>query len=409
MEKSISLKLYSTPFIFLLLLPHFEPTYFNYIKSLDIIYNILRVISSLVIIILYSNNTLSSKRIDVNRAKILLILFIYYGELIFSTIINNVDIKLILLRAVSQFSIFMICIYYASWVPDNLICAIFYLGELLTYINLLTLLLFPNGLYSSTINPINWFLGYKNQFFPFYIGFFVVAFLYGKAYRKKIRSILLITCMIFSLFLANSTTSIIATILFIVLALIIKVDKGKRINSLSLSIINIVTFAFVVIFRQVNKLSFIIVDILGRNTTLTGRIRLWDEILIMIRKKIMIGYGFRSNPETAIMFKRYWAVHAHNMILQSLFEGGVIGLILFLILNYLLLKRLYEYRYSYSAQVISAAIFVLMVAQITEVYNIAALFVVYALACSVEYIHVWDKHVDFLLLNPIIIENQTSI
>lgn len=67
--------------------------------------------------------------------------------------------------------------------------------------------------------------------------------------------------------------------------------------------------------------------------TLTGRLDIWNQVIKLIERSPLIGYGFDSGRyEIFDRFAKFSALHAHNMYLQCLLYLGVIGFIFLLIM-----------------------------------------------------------------------------
>lgn len=371
--------------IMVLIIPHCKPGYFDYVPLLDGLFNILRILSGLAILIRYIIHVELYKEIHREKLRILCIYVLFCFFLILSTIYNNISLNTIILRTVSHLSIFLICSSFAADKKKELFTAIFLVGEILVYTNFITILLFPEGMYTSNAGLRgNWLLGYKNHFICFFIGFYLAAYMYRKIRGVVLRPIILISVMMISLILVKSSTSIVSFAVFSFLELLLKRDKGRFINSLSLTICNILAMFLIVFFRLTDLLSFVIVGVFNKSTTLTGRTHLWDIMYRLISEKPWIGNGCIYGKGLVIMTGIWWANHAHNMILQILFEGGIISLFLYLLMNYYMLKNLYYYRKTYIAQLISIGLFILNIAFITEFYNNAMYIVIFGLASSID-------------------------
>ena len=84
-----------------------------------------------------------------------------------------------------------------------------------------------------------------------------------------------------------------------------------------------------------------IMQMLGRNATLTGRTAIWGQVWLAIVKHPLLGYGFsafwqglRGQSFHIILALHFVVLHAHNGFLEIWLELGGIGLLLF-ILSYL--------------------------------------------------------------------------
>ena len=119
----------------------------------------------------------------------------YYVILALISISKDVELRLYFFRIIGQLPVLYISLYYLSRYTKEFIHVLFGISELLTYFNLLTIILFPNGMYESfsviTLRE-NWLLGYRNTFFTYYVVFIVVGFIYREMTGKKIRFYLLI-------------------------------------------------------------------------------------------------------------------------------------------------------------------------------------------------------------------------
>ncbi|WP_367924251.1 O-antigen ligase family protein [uncultured Ruthenibacterium sp.] len=376
--KQIKFELTSTIFIFLLLFPHFKPRYFDEVAVLDLSFNFLRVLSAGAILVLY----FTRRKINLP----VLVLLIWKGWLLLTTLFNldrGADIYTFLIRTVPDVAVFLLCSYMVVNLP-NLIRALMMLGEMLIYSNLVTILLFPDGLYHTDRFFQNWLLGYRNQFFSSFLVFGLAAFLYYRYVGGWVRPAMLLAAIYASLLLVDSATSIFAISVFLFLSLVTMRFGVKMFNSVVLTCCNMIAFFLLVIFRILDMFSFIIVDMLHRNTTLTGRTILWDGLYDIIGRQPIIGYGVMGGDQTSELLNQTWATHAHNLLLQCLLEGGIVALVLFVVFNVLLIKKLYQYRGLKSAQLLSLAIFVYYIACLTEVYTVPGIYIIYAIAFAVD-------------------------
>jgi exopolysaccharide production protein ExoQ len=80
----------------------------------------------------------------------------------------------------------------------------------------------------------------------------------------------------------------------------------------------------------------LIAGLLGRDSTLTGRTAIWQQVWIAIVKHPFVGYGFaafwqgmKGESYNVILALRFVIFHAHNGFLEILLELGAVGLLLF--------------------------------------------------------------------------------
>lgn len=86
-------------------------------------------------------------------------------------------------------------------------------------------------------------------------------------------------------------------------------------------------------FQRVWESSSEILDAMGKDSSLTGRTYLWDLVLVAIRERTLLGYGYGSfwlgwdGPSAEIWKKTGWdPPHAHMGYLDVWLELGLVGL-----------------------------------------------------------------------------------
>lgn len=160
----------------------------------------------------------------------------------------------------------------------------------------------------------------------------VIAVLYYRAIGRfgKIAAAVLIPSAAVCLFLSNSRTSMFAVAVAIWLSFVLRRDMGPKLFvSVTLGLVGAVVLIafpdeiFVLISRSGNTAEI---------TNVTGRTDIWAVVIEMWKKSPLIGYGYSASlfmlPLDPRLFKT--AAHAHNMVLELLFSGGVILASLFL-------------------------------------------------------------------------------
>lgn len=125
----------------------------------------------------------------------------------------------------------------------------------------------------------------------------------------------------------------------------------------------IVTFDFL----NVKIITNFIENVLQKDTTLTGRDTIYKGSLKLIMDHIFIGYGY-GNQIVYETLGRIWKAFntAHNALLQMLLDSGLIGTIIFCIMLYSLLKKMFRGS-SNAIGVIYLTIFSLMLGGLTGI------------------------------------------
>src|SRR6266481_5261329 len=139
-------------------------------------------------------------------------------------------------------------------------------------------------------------------------------------------------------FMSKSSTSILTTFVLLWLDMLGRLYlKGKSSRTIA-SCLAIVSVSIVIFFVMNADLIF---DVLGKDSSLTGRTIIWSYVIDKIGEKPILGWGFSAfwlfaNP-VALQEGENWVTfviisNAHNGMLEFLLEFGVVGTTLFLFL-----------------------------------------------------------------------------
>ena len=156
-----------------------------------------------------------------------------------------------------------------------------------------------------------------------------------------------------------SATSIVGLIIFII-PILIYIVFGTQLffrYDIFFAVSILLTFIFAVLqnFKSFKLIQFVIVDILNKDMTLSSRTTVWSNTIRYIKDSPIWGYG---QIDSEINRKLLGAAAAHNIFLDELYYGGIVGLILLIILVFLVGKVLNDERKKISIiSVISDALF----------------------------------------------------
>lgn len=261
----------------------------------------------------------------------------FYGFMFLTTLINKGNLWLFVCENYASFGL---CILFALMLekkPSVLLSATKVL-DILVYINLITMLIFPKGMYFVT-DKAHWFLGYKNTLSRIILSIICLALIraYYSFGKIKLDAIILISCAVLTLILAGSATALIGFSIFALLIFLFhKKKKGmpKIFSLLSGIIISVSTFLAILFFNFQQYFSFFIENILGKDLTLTRRIAVWQMALDKFCQKPFLGHGYLTGSEYVEMFGRDTYTHPHNYFLYILMTGGIV-LAAILLLGYL--------------------------------------------------------------------------
>lgn len=271
--------------------------------------------------------------------------------------------------------------------PDALLDGASFTLGLFVLINFATIILFPQGMYEFNNYTQNYFLGYRNNsimlFFPAII-FSIVRSL--RKYNKLTLSSFVITAVSFAtVILAFSATSVIGMTVFILFLLLALINKMPNfLNIITYLAINIAYFFGVIILRLQEAFAFIIVDMLGRDLTFTGRTKIWDCALAAFAKSPVFGVGEIENQASRDLIG---ATHAHNYYLDLLYKSGLPGFLIFFAILIICGVALYRNRKNGKIPfIVSGAICAFMIMLQSEAYyNIYYFFSILTLAAFIPY------------------------
>ncbi len=362
---------------FILLFSFFKPDYFNYnLTFVSKIYIVLQIISGIIIIILLLNK----KKYPTIINYVLLFLL----TLLFSTYINNGDIVNCLKAILQTVALSLIVDYGIKNNTRTFLNSFEFLLFILVFINLITILLYPNGQYvNSTGYYSNWFLGYKNTHILFIMPLVLISLSnsYSKFNKLKFRNYIVILISIISTILVENSTGLVGLLIIVLfMKLPKKVQEFKIFNIIDYFIVYILSFISIILLRLQNYFSFFIVDFLHKDLTFTGRTYIWDSVIDTIKDKLILGHGLVTFHYIANVYT------THNSLLDLLYKTGIIGFALYLSIIYECLKELYKYRNHKITKIISIIIFAYFIMMLTEAYPYDFIIFIFIFCYNVKFL-----------------------
>ena len=300
--------------------------------------------------------------------KITLLMIIFRTLLICTTIYNNGDILKVGYQSIIIISLMLYTEYYYR--NDKILDFINILSNILTlylFINIILYILYPNGLYLAR-SGIH-FLGIRTRFTEYSMLLLLLNII---NYQLKIENIKIfifkMTIVLLNIFIPRIATAIIGLIIFILVYIFFK--KKIKINYKLIFAVSLIITALIVFFRIQDIFSYVIVDLLHKDLTLTGRTSIWDKSYTYIFDKfVLFGHGMKIDGNFVFWRVQLW--QAHNQLLQILYEGGILGTILFYEIFFMSLAKL-----NHTNQInekikksIGAMFFSFGIMMITEIYG----------------------------------------
>lgn len=208
-------------------------------------------------------------------------------------------------------------------------------------INLITLVLFPQGLgvygYNESSDNYYYFLGLRIAFTPFILTELLLSHIVDYLQEKNLSSF---TKMSFVVGLLTFVIEKIATGLFaitIIYALMFMVRrKNIKLNMHVIYLIYAIGFVLIVVYNIQYKLpffSYLLEDVMHKDLSFDNRTTIWASTIVAFLKQPLFGYGVTGGGGVLVEFKyRVATLSAHNQILNTLYEGGIVSFVFFMIM-----------------------------------------------------------------------------
>lgn len=371
--------LYLIGFFFLI-----KPQYFANIGRLSSLYNLCMLFVS-IIVLLYS----VSRRVLTKNARLILMcelvplaIAVFEGVTITYSLFLNV-LQIVALTLILQNGLdknFESCMGMFALIL-----------EIYAYVNLASIYLFPNGLYTSALTHYTfWFYGYKNVMIRFLLPTICVNAIYTvwKNGRYTPRLIVLIAATIWTQWIVDCKTGVVG-ILFVVVMMFFftKRELPKFINLRNVILaIGIVSIALATT-SMIEKLSDVLIK-LGEETSVYNRTLIWSRAVELISNKPIWGYGLRSTEGYRQLFNLSlgWTdfSHPHNYVLYVLIQGGLIVFSIVAILFFGVSKKCIQNRDSFAAKMLLLTYISFFIMGVTE--SLVGATLLYPLAILTDYI-----------------------
>lgn len=363
---------------FLLFICFFKPPFVNEMSILKNAYQVMLLLTIVYISLSYIINR-------VKLTKLFIIVLILQVLLLLVTVLSKGSIEEA--RRNLQMTILAVAIIdLLSSEIMHLVKALLLHFEICLYMNIITIIIFPDGLYSRAISAYGrtkeWFLGADNGFVFWIIPALFIAWLYSEYSNHKRRSISIYIVSLLTVLMRGSSTGIISVVLL--LALIFWTSLPKLLTPKRIIFLFLFLYLSIVVLKSSEYLQPLIVGVLGKDMTFTSRVFIWDNAFHEILLRPVLGHGVMYPSAVAKLLGTIpgqiivWdgATHCHNQILQVLFQGGIVGLLLYLfIYTHVIYKLINNWSYR-SSKICLYSIFVVFIIGITETTEFSLLYII---------------------------------
>ncbi len=330
----------------LLLLAFLKPAYFGTITELDKLFNGVRILVVLFMAFYYV--VLKKKMLKFSCA-----FFLFSIVPLLSTFLNSGNVfNAFAFSAVSFGSVMIVELGYEK---DGffLIDALYSILEILVYANLVTMLMFPHGLYlyeTSTgwISDQAWILGLRNAQTTYLILACIVDVIYWRLTPKKRDHTIRCCCLYFAVFITINTLKIgsgyVGYALMTLLLIITAIQNKVQVKFHVVAIVHIIIFFLMTSLGKLSSFAALgdtLGLIVGRTNTVSARFRIWSIAWDKILSSPIWGYGILNEKQLSWLSSiAAGATTTHNTFLDMWFRGGFLCFGLFCLVLFLINRKL---------------------------------------------------------------------
>ena len=271
--------------------------------------------------------------------KINIILFLFLGVMLVSTLYNNMNIHRGILQIIKILEIFLFWEYIHQVSQEKSTVKTFFILTLVySILNDIIMFIRPDMFLE---NDSNYLL--CNKFEVSYFNILLLAFYmyYVKDKKDKknvvFKTIFAVLAICICLY-TECTTALIGALLFLIIYVATK-NNHKKIKPIFIMVLLIVSCSILILFSNIvhlKPIEYIIVNLLHEDITLTGRTYIYDNIFSVIGNKWLLGYGYGNSYD--IMFEQLHVPNTQNALLEYWLDSGILGVTLLLVLIYNIFK-----------------------------------------------------------------------
>ena len=141
--------------------------------------------------------------------------------------------------------------------------------------------------------------------------------------------------------------------------------------------LNVLIFILVVLMQNLYFFSSFLQTVLRREVTLSGRTRLWSRAFSVFLQEPVWGVGQGQGNEI------FGFATTHNRYMNTLFTGGIVGIVLFAILLILICKKLNNTKENVTRILISYFTVLLIIIQ-GETFDDILFYLMFVVACNIQ-------------------------
>lgn len=222
----------------------------------------------------------------------------------------------------------------------NAVNIMFYILLLFVSLDFFSIILFPNGLYHtsltwnewSTSQEAQWIYGNKNNRIYWYIMLLMTAWeryvLNGKS--KIWPTLISIGTIIAMMIVKSSTATTVAIVVGTGILISIYKKKEIRFSINSYLLVGICTVVTILVLAgSTGFLKIVVEGIFHKDMTFSNRSQVWQQVILLIAQKPFWGWGIVDDKAATGLLGSLTYVNAHNQFLNCLWQGGIVLICIF--------------------------------------------------------------------------------
>lgn len=310
-----------------------------------------RLICICVVFILYLFQIIKYKRIDIML--ILCSLFSVYQTMI--TFICREDmISVIYSNVFIALSCLIMTKLFVNYDKQLYIDVSFWYFFVMTFINAISTFVAAKENITTSL-----FYGNRNDIYKFFIPLIFFTLLKYRDSRKYYLYIVMLITLIPAIYCGSLSTSILLIILYLYILFFIN-KEIKLLNINIYLIVSLIGFVVFVLPGSKNVVLSNIIQFLGKDSTASGRLIIYDETLKLIKNgNIIFGNGF-IYAEKCIKLLSGGNGHFHSTYLELMYRYGVIGIVFSTVIYYIYVKIIRKSNNIYLKNLCQIIIFCMM-------------------------------------------------
>lgn len=354
----------------LLILAFFKPICFQYYSDLlivDNMYNIFKIIASILIITQRFLDTLP--KLSINKQYLAVFIFGLWGAI--ATLLNDGYLSRALIDFGTIYALYILVSKAVRYDAETFIIQMTRILLVLVSLQLISELIYPSGLpadlYKNNSSNALYFMTLDNGTAPLTI--LAVTFVYLKDKYCKVKKnqkviFPLMICLLTAIF-SGSTTSALCTLLVILFPAFIKLlNKHSTFDRPITWVLSYLLIFIVVITGGYNSIFNTFFTTMTGKQGFTGRVFLWEKALYLISQSPVIGYGKQTKNYISAWGGYY---SSHNVILELLLQGGIIAVALWLLCIIVSTKNVRFCNDRYLIRILLFAMFIILITLMMEI------------------------------------------